>query len=152
MTARMKVYAYITHGNKLLVFEERGFPEGGIQVPGGAPNVDEPPDAAAIRESIEETGLQSLKLVRFLGEDIFDVSIYGINEVHRRLFYHLIYEGDPLRNWENEERDPSARTLQTPERIIFDFYWWDLKNGIPELQLGFDAKLSALLGDLGLVR
>ncbi|MFW9918400.1 MAG: NUDIX domain-containing protein [Candidatus Thorarchaeota archaeon] len=145
MNERVKIYAYITHGTRLLVFEERGFPEGGIQIPGGTPEPEETPQDAALREAIEETGLEALRYVRYLGEAIFDVSIYGIDEIHRRKFYHIVCDGTPPEKWNHEEVKPSIRTENTPEHIIFDLYWWDLRHGIPNLQSGFDAKLSDLL-------
>ncbi len=40
---RHKVYAYITHGHRLLVFSHRDFPEAGIQVPGGTMEEGEDP-------------------------------------------------------------------------------------------------------------
>ncbi len=36
MKEHQKVYVYFTNGTRLLVFEERGFSDGGIQVPGGS--------------------------------------------------------------------------------------------------------------------
>lgn len=57
-----KVYAYITHANKLLVFKHVGFPEAGIQVPGGTLDADETPEGADLREAVEGPGLQGLVL------------------------------------------------------------------------------------------
>lgn len=152
MEERLKVYAHITYGTKLLVFEEDGFPEGGIRIPGGTPEPDEDLESAALKEAIEETGLKSLKLVRYLGEALFDVSIYGLDEVHRRNFYHLECTETPPSNWNHEELYPSIRTEKTPEYIILSLYWWDLMNGLPTLQLGLDVKLPVLMRDLGLTK
>ena len=146
----LKVYAYITHGTKLLVFEEREFPEGGTQVPGGTPEANEAPSDAVLREAIEETGLDALRIERYLGEVFFDVSIYGLQEIHRRKFYHLICVKTPPERWTHEELDPSIRIANTPQHILFDLYWWNLRKGMPSLQLGFDAYLQDLLNDLDL--
>lgn len=139
------MYAYITHGTKLLVFEERGFPEGGIQVPGGTPELGESLEEAVLREAFEETGLEPLELVKFLGSELFDVSIYGIDAIHHRNFFHLKYEGVSLKRWSHIEEDPSIVTEKTPDTIIYDLYWVDLSNTIPPLQKGLDAKLDILL-------
>lgn len=142
MNEHVKVYAYITHGTRLLVFIERGFSEGGIQVPGGSPEEDELPEDAVVREAMEETGLRSLQLVRYLGESLFDLSVYDLNEIHRRKFYHLLCNETPRESRSHEELDPSIRMEDTPEHIVFDIFWWNLKDGIPDLQLGFEPKLS----------
>jgi hypothetical protein len=39
-----KVFAYITHTDRLLVFSHPDFPEADIQVPAGTVKQDEPPD------------------------------------------------------------------------------------------------------------
>lgn len=150
MKERQKVYAYITHGTKLLVFEERGFPKGGVQVPGGTPETGECPEDAVLREATEETGLENLRFVKYLGDTWFDVSIYGIDEVHHRLFYHLKYDGEPFEKWSHIEKDPSIILHDTPDEIIFDLYWVDLRNEVPTLQKGFDAKLDVLFDSLNI--
>ncbi len=66
MNERNRVVCYITRGKQLLVFEHDADYEAGIQVPGGGIEPGERPEAAAIRESLEETGL-SLKNPVFLG-------------------------------------------------------------------------------------
>ena len=86
---KRKVYAYITHGSRLLVFRHVDFPEAGIQVPGGTVEPGEEWEAAALREA-EETGLRDLRLVRQLGERTFDLAVYGRDEVNLRRFYHLV--------------------------------------------------------------
>ena len=62
-----KVYAYITHANKLLVFKHVDFPEAGIQVPAGTMDAGETPEMAVMREVFEETGLKGLVLKKYLG-------------------------------------------------------------------------------------
>ncbi|MCI0690634.1 NUDIX hydrolase [candidate division KSB1 bacterium] len=51
-----KVFAYITHGHRLLVFRHADFPKAGIQVPAGTIQPNERPDEAVLREVYEETG------------------------------------------------------------------------------------------------
>jgi ADP-ribose pyrophosphatase YjhB (NUDIX family) len=52
-----KVFAYITQGNRLLVFRHADFPEAGLQVPAGTVRLDERPEDAVLREAFEETGV-----------------------------------------------------------------------------------------------
>jgi 8-oxo-dGTP pyrophosphatase MutT (NUDIX family) len=63
-----KVTAFITreskNGHELLLFEH---PNAGIQIPAGTVEDDETPVEAVIRECIEETGLASLSIRRYLG-------------------------------------------------------------------------------------
>lgn len=54
-----KVLAYITHGNRLLVFRHPHAPEAGIQVPAGTVEEGEDPGTAVLREAAEETGLDA---------------------------------------------------------------------------------------------
>lgn len=63
-----KVTAFITRpapdGHSLLLFEH---PHAGIQIPAGTVEAGETPQAAAVREAAEETGLTALTLRRALG-------------------------------------------------------------------------------------
>ncbi|MHA1908154.1 MAG: NUDIX domain-containing protein, partial [Candidatus Thorarchaeota archaeon] len=104
MKEQIKVYAYITRGTELLIFEERGFPEGGLQIPGGTPEPGEDFARAAFREAKEETDLKDLRMNRFLGEDRFDVSIYGVNEIHRRMFFHILCDKATPDTWTQIEK------------------------------------------------
>jgi 8-oxo-dGTP diphosphatase len=133
MQTKRKAFAYITRGSKLLVFEHPDAPEAGIQVPAGTLEDGESPEAGALREAQEETGLTGLKLCCFLGEQIRNMSDYGKAEIHHRYFYHLLCEDAP-ESWSHGEYDPSdepnhdSKTL----RHRFDFYWVDLAD-MPEL-------------------
>jgi ADP-ribose pyrophosphatase YjhB (NUDIX family) len=69
MLRRHKVYAYITRAEQLLVFKQVDFPEAGIQIPGGTIESGELPEDAVLREAVEETGLERLHLVSYLGSD-----------------------------------------------------------------------------------
>ncbi len=57
-----KVTAYITDGDKLLVFSHPHHPDAGIQVPTGTVEQSEPLDDAVLREAHEETGLDNLEI------------------------------------------------------------------------------------------
>ena len=63
-----KVVAYVTSGDRLLVFRHVHEPEAGIQVPAGTVEPGESPDDAVIREAHEETGLAGLTIRRYLGQ------------------------------------------------------------------------------------
>nr|MDQ2741228.1 NUDIX domain-containing protein [Chloroflexota bacterium] len=143
---RRKVLAYITHGNRLLVFRHSHFPEAGIQVPAGTVGLDEDPDDAALREAVEETGLENLTLDQFLGEQTRDMSEYGRGEIHHRRFYHVRCVATPPDTWRHVERHPSDGA----EPIAFDFFWVPLPRGVPPIAGDQDALLCRLLDTLGL--
>ncbi|MEL6310143.1 MAG: NUDIX domain-containing protein, partial [Chloroflexota bacterium] len=84
-----KAFAYITHGRKLLVFEQPDAPEAGIQVPAGSIEPNEAPADAARREAHEETGLKNLRLVRWFGQHTYDMS-RGKPVLHLRNYYRLV--------------------------------------------------------------
>ncbi|TXT54413.1 MAG: hypothetical protein BAJATHORv1_70113 [Candidatus Thorarchaeota archaeon] len=144
----IKVFAYITQGTKLLVFTEQGFPEGGIQVPAGSPEGNETLEEAVLREAREETGLEHFEVKRKLGETIFDNSIYNVDRIDRRVFFHLLCKQDTPERWTHEEQDPSIILEDTPEHILFDFYWHDLSDNTLILQLGHDEYLDVLMHNL----
>ena len=135
-----KVFAYVTRGTNLLVFDHPGHPEAGTQVPAGTRALTEDPVVAVMREAKEETGLDGLELRRFLGEDNFPVPERG--ELHRRRFYHLRCTGEAPSRWEHYEEHPSDGST---EPILFVLYWVDLRNGLPALAPGHGQMLSSLL-------
>jgi 8-oxo-dGTP pyrophosphatase MutT (NUDIX family) len=69
---RVRVVAYVTRGDELLVFEyaDENDPPG-VQVPAGGVDSDERLDLAALREVEEETGITDARLVRKLGVSDF---------------------------------------------------------------------------------
>lgn len=135
-----KVLAYITHGERLLVFSHPHSLEAGIQIPAGTVGPDEDPDRAVLREAAEETGLQSLVLERFLGEQHRDMSEFGRQEVHHRRFYQVRCDGVPPDTWRHFER----HSLDGTEPIAFDFFWLPLDRGVPPLAADQDALVSRL--------
>ena len=88
-TVKTKVLAYITHGGRLLVFRHPHAPEAGIQVPAGTVREHERLEEAVLREAREETGLDALTVVRYLGEQRRDMADFGRDETHHRHFFHL---------------------------------------------------------------
>jgi ADP-ribose pyrophosphatase YjhB (NUDIX family) len=143
---KQKVFAYITHGPRLLVFRHPESPEAGIQVPAGTVHAGEDLEAAVLREATEETGRADLVLVRFLGEQVLDRQDRGLDELHHRYFYHLRCTGDPPATWRHWETDPSDGS---PAPIPFDFFWARLPDGVPELIAGHGKLLPQLLATLG---
>ncbi len=127
---KYKVFAYITHGHRLLVFRHPAIPEAGIQVPAGTIKVDEHPEAAVLREAFEETGIADLTLAGLLGEQTRDMADFGRDEIHHRRFYHLCCTGSPPETWRHEEPDPADGE---PGPILFEFFWAPLPDGVPPL-------------------
>ena len=85
-----KAVSYCVHDQRLLVFRHLDFPieETGLQVPAGSVQDGETPEAAALRETSEETGMDAFELVRLLGRNTYDMRPYR-DEVQERWFFHL---------------------------------------------------------------
>ncbi len=149
MIERLKVLTYVTHNNRLLVFTHPESPEAGIQVPGGTVEPEEQINAAALREAIEETGLLNLRLGTFLGDDRRDRSIYGLDEIHHRHFYHVWCDETPRESWRHYEYTASDRPANH-EPIPFDFYWVELPDNDPHLIDTQDVFIPQLIAVLGL--
>jgi len=113
-----KAMAYITRGDELLIFRHAEFPEAGLQVPGGTIEPDEDPAVAVMREALEETGLEDLRMVRFLGEQVRDMRDIGRDELAHRYFYELAVE-TAQETWRWYEETPA----EGGERIAYDLYW-----------------------------
>jgi len=137
-----KVVAYITRGDKLLVFSHPLHPEAGIQVPAGTIEEGESPDEAALREAREETGLHELEICSFLGVREHDLSPYGMAKVHRRYFFHLECRQETPTTWRHDENDPSDGST---EPIEFEFFWVRFPHEVPELSGGQGELLSKLV-------
>ena len=142
---KRKAFAYITHGDRLLVFGHPLAPEAGIQVPAGTIEDGERPENAAVREAREETGLGELALVRFLGEHERAVPGAGGRELHHRFFYHLRCVANPPEAWRNVEMTPSDGGEDRP---LFEFFWARLPDGVPPLVADHDLFLSVLIEHL----
>lgn len=129
MIEKRKVLAYVTRGQKLLVFDQPQSPAAGIQVPAGTMEDGETPEQAVLREAHEETGLTALRLSTFLGELRRDMRDFGKDELHHRFYFHVICEESTPETWEWLEPSPSERVKVFP----FRFFWVDLPDGVPEL-------------------
>jgi ADP-ribose pyrophosphatase YjhB (NUDIX family) len=134
-----KVVAYITQGDRLLVFRHTAYPEACIQVPAGTVEEGEPPAKAVLREAREESGLDELEMRAFLGVQDYDLAAYGRAETQRRYFFHLELHGEAPATWRHYETDPSDGS---PGPIEFEFYWVRLPDEVPELSGGQGELLS----------
>jgi 8-oxo-dGTP pyrophosphatase MutT (NUDIX family) len=133
-----KVFAYVTHGDRLLVFRHTEFPRAGIQVPGGTLHPGEDPVEGLLREVTEETGLRRLEVIRLLGERD---ETYPSGSQHWR-FYHLRHTGELHDRWIWHEEDPSGGGPP----IEFELFWVQLPAGVPRLARGHGAFLDRLDG------
>jgi 8-oxo-dGTP pyrophosphatase MutT (NUDIX family) len=140
-----KAFAYVTHNDRLLIFSHPLEPEAGLQVPAGTMDDGETPEQAVLREAAEETALESLRIVRFLGEAWRDARPYGKDELHHRFFFHLACDSDPPERWQNYEMDTSDGSPPP----LFELWWVPLPDGVPELIAGHGELLPALIQGRG---
>jgi ADP-ribose pyrophosphatase YjhB (NUDIX family) len=144
MIELIKVTAYITCEDKLLVFRHVDYPEAGIQVPSGTAEVDEDLEEAVLREAEEESGLADLQWISYLGETSYIFDSPGGEAVRiLRFFYHLGFPG-PMKeeSWQHWEESPS---VGDEERILFELYWVN-RDEIPELSGKLGMMLDRLPG------
>jgi ADP-ribose pyrophosphatase YjhB (NUDIX family) len=137
-----KVYAYITHGDDLLVFEQPDAAAAGVQVPGGSVEARETLIDAVMREAREESGLEELRCVRFLGSRVF-APTPGM--IHRRHFFHLESPNRVAETWDHLEEHPSSGGAPIAFRLR-----WVSRVTRPRLAAELDVLLDQL--DLGLER
>jgi 8-oxo-dGTP diphosphatase len=136
-----KVVAYITQGDKLLVFSHPHHPDAGIQVPAGTVEEGESPREAVLREAREETGLDDLEIRSYLGVREYDLSAYGRAETQRRHFFHLAFCGEAPARWRHYEEHPFEGSA---ESIEFELFWVKFPGEVPELVAGQGELLSKL--------
>ncbi|MFD5239939.1 NUDIX hydrolase [Streptomyces tendae] len=134
-----KVLCYVVRAEELLVFRhtDYSYEEVGIQVPAGSIRVGETPEAAALREAGEETGLKDLKIVRKLGEAEYDISPYRFEIQHRHVFHLELTETTPER-WASQEDHDGEH-----EPTRFECFWIPLEAA-HVLQSGQGALLGRL--------
>ncbi|HJO81935.1 MAG: NUDIX domain-containing protein [SAR202 cluster bacterium] len=137
-----KAVAYITHGDRLLVFSHVGMPEAGIQVPAGTIEPGELPEDAVLREAWEETGLATLCVRSFLGVPELDVTPFGRDEIYRRHYFHLELTGAASESWIHFEQDPS----DGGPPVEFELFWAPLDN-VPELAADVGSTLDQFTGE-----
>jgi len=136
-----KAFAYITNGARLLVFEHVDFPAAGLQVPAGTIRPGEAPEAAALREATEETGLPRFSNVRFLATARFDARPSGKEELHVRHFFQLEASPPVPESWRHDERQGN----DAPGAVItFDLYWLSLIDAAARLAHGHGACIPRL--------
>jgi 8-oxo-dGTP pyrophosphatase MutT (NUDIX family) len=139
-----KAFAYITHGDRLLIFSHPHYPEAGLQVPAGTMRPEESPEEAVLREAWEETGIEGLRIERFLGEHELERTTDaeagrdGERQLHHRFFFHLKFEGEPLERWQHYELHDGLRAP-----TLFDLFWVPL-DSVPELIAEHDRFLTEL--------
>lgn len=139
-----KVVAYVTKGERLLVFRHVDV-DAGIQAPAGTLEAGESPAAGVLREAREETGIDSLAIRRFLGSRDYNMKEYGINEIHRRYFFHLECTGDAPDAWRHFEIAASGSAAGP---IEFEFFWVRALDEIPDLAAGQGDFLGELADSL----
>jgi 8-oxo-dGTP pyrophosphatase MutT (NUDIX family) len=139
MDRPLKVVAYIVREDRLLVFahaDDASPFDSGLQVPAGSVRPGELPEDAVLREAHEETGLDGLRIERFLGVAEFDVRPYA-DAVHVRHFFQLSVDAQQLperwTGWELGDGEGAP--------IRFELFWIPLKQGH-----AVAAGQSALLG------
>jgi len=123
MDRPQKVVAYIVRRGRLLVFAhpDEGFDESGLQVPAGTVRSGELPEVAVLREAREETGIDGLRIERFLGVAEYDLRPYA-DAVHVRHFFQLsVPERELPERWHAYERGDGDA-----EPIRFELYWLPL--------------------------
>lgn len=137
--SREKVLVYVVHDDKLLVFRHTDFSyeEVGLQVPAGSIRPGESPEAAALREAREETGLKEFEIVRKLGEYTYDISPYRWEIQHRHVFELELREPAPERWTSQEDHDGQG------EPTRFECFWIPLDTA-HILQSGQGALLGRL--------
>ena len=139
-----KVVAYITHGDKLLVFIHPYHPEAGTQVPAGTVEKGERPEEAVLREAREETGLDGLQIRSYLGVQEYDMSALGRPEIQRRHFFHLELCSEPSAGWRYHGELLLEGSDMPPEYYLFEFFWARLPDEVPELIAGQGELLDRL--------
>ena len=88
----------------------------GVQVPGGTIEPRETPEAGALREAFEESGLTTFSEVRLLAQDVW----YGYHDgVDReRYFYQLVVDGSSPDTWNHTVSDG-----ELDKGMVFAYCW-----------------------------
>lgn len=123
-----KVLAYVTRGDRLLVFRQPRHPEAGLQVPAGTIEAGEAPRAAVLRELHEETGLGGFAAPRFLGTRLVDMRPFGRDELQRRHYFHVPLGGAAPERWRHLETCGG-----TAPAVEFELFWVAFRDRSPVL-------------------
>ncbi len=136
-----KVVGYVVRDRQLLVFTHNAFPieVTGVQVPAGTIEQGEAPEAAVVREVLEETGLEA-HITGALGVERYDVWP-SKSEVHERHFFQLAPLDDRLpERWTAGEGGPSGGG----EAQQWTCHWIPLEQA-HVLCAGFGARLGKII-------
>ncbi|MDO5082014.1 MAG: NUDIX domain-containing protein [Arachnia propionica] len=135
-----KVVAYVVHQDRLLVFthDDVAIEVTGVQVPAGTIHPGEPPEDAALRETREETGLET-RMVRALGVEHYD--FWPMKpEVHERHFFLLSpLEEELPEQWTSGEESPADGG--SPQRWTC---WWQPLQNAHVLCAGLSARIAQI--------
>lgn len=119
-----KVYGYVSRINngstQVLVFRHPNL-EAGIQIPKGTVQPNENTDHAVVREIIEETGLEQIKIEKLITEDYWK-NVDGA--IHHRFFYKINVSNTPD-YWEHEPTGGGPE-----EGLTFSYFWISSENEI----------------------
>ncbi|WP_252504238.1 NUDIX domain-containing protein [Sporosarcina sp. Marseille-Q4943] len=144
MEIKRKVLAYITKddhaGRKILVFEQEGNPEAGLQVPGGTIEEDELLIDALYREIEEETGIRRDQLQ--LNGKVDKKNYFPENRknvIHERNVFHLTYIGEDEHEW-----DTCVKSTGKDNGMIFHCRWMPV-NDLPALAAGQDELIDFII-------
>jgi 8-oxo-dGTP diphosphatase len=120
-----KVVAYVVRDGRIAVFvhEDDADPwQSGLQVPAGTCESRENPSEAVLREGREESGLEGLRIVRYLGDADYDMRPYA-KAVHHRHFFQLALDGPVPEEWRHLEQHSGAA-----EPVAFCFFWLPIRQ------------------------
>ena len=136
-----KVVGYVVRDRQLLVFTHDAFSIDvtGVQVPAGTIEKGEAPEAAIVREVLEETGLNA-RITGTLGVELYDVWP-SKPEVHERHFFQLAPLDERLtERWTAGEGHPS----DGGEARRWTCHWLPLEQA-HVLCAGFGARLGKIV-------
>lgn len=142
IVTRRKVFAYITHGDRLLVFIQPNAPEAGVQVPAGTVKEGEGWEEAVLREAWEETGLTELEIASYIGEGWRDMTDYGKHQLHQRRFFHLRAADAHADRWQRIEAYAGDGS-----QPLFELFWVPI-NHVPQLIADHDLFVAQLAATL----
>ncbi len=120
MNQRRRAYISVTRekagARQLLVFTQDS-PEAGIQVPGGGIEDHETPLEGMRREILEEAGLSTYTLMRYLAVDVREAVLDGAPLCFERHFFWLAVADAP------DTWDHRVTGNGEDKDMIFHYYW-----------------------------
>jgi 8-oxo-dGTP pyrophosphatase MutT (NUDIX family) len=140
MARRMRVLAYVTRerqGRKeLLVFDQRGDPEAGTQVPAGRIDPGESLEQGLRRELYEESGLERVRILRELPVQ----GAWVADSPYDDHAFEVCVEGDDAPDtWEHVVHGDGDDA-----GLVFEYRWVPLGPGL-DLWRGRDTTYEELL-------